>query len=117
MLEFSDDGAEVDVLRGLVVKTVALRDSRIRVIDSADQVVASDDVGTEFDGGLSYAIEFSQPLKAGKTYNLTIEAQLGAQVIDASGNPWDDLRLTVKVRGTLEAGTRKPGKHSKRKKR
>ena len=93
---------EVDSLRGLAVTSVALRDYRIRVIDSADQVVPSDDTATELDGGLSYVIAFTQPLRPGKTYALTFEAQAGSQLTDAAGNPWDDVRLTLKVRGQPE---------------
>lgn len=93
---------EVDSLRGLTVTSVALRDYRIRVIDSADQVVPSDDTATELDGGLTYVIAFSQPLRPGKTYALTLEAQAGPQLTDSSGMPWDDVRLNFQVRGQAE---------------
>ena len=106
---------EVDSLRGLTIVTIALRDYRIRVIDSADQVVPSDDIATELDGGLTYVIAFAQPLRQGKTYALTLEAQAGPQLTDWAGKPWDDVRLSLKVRGQVEP---EPGvKLSKKKKK
>ena len=105
---------EVDSLRGLTIFTIALRDYRIRVIDSADQVVPSDDIATELDGGLTYVIAFTQPLRPGKTYALTLEAQAGPQLTDWTGKPWDDVRLSLKVRGQVEP---EPGVKLNKKKR
>ncbi len=105
--------AQVEVLRGLNVNSVGLRDYRIRVIDWVDQVVSSDDTATEVDGGLVYLMNFTQPLKAGRTYTLTIEAQSGTQFTDVQGAPHDDVRYTLKVRGDVEP---EPGKPAKKKK-
>ena len=106
---------EVESWRGLTVSFVALRDYRIRVIDSADQIVPSDDTATELDGGLTYVIAFAQPLRPGKSYALTLEAQAGAQFIDSAGRPWDDVRLSIKVRGQPDPEPgRKPAKKKKK---
>ncbi len=119
LIEAVEEGAasEVEALRGITITTTALRDYRIRVIDGSDQIVPSDETATELDGGLTYTIAFAQPLKPGKRYALTLEAQAGAQFTDVTGRPWDDIRLTLQVRGQPEAETGASGKPSKKKKK
>ncbi len=110
------EGAPIEVgpLRGLSVTSVALRDYRIRVIDSADQVVPSDDWAAVLAGGLKYSMGFVQPLKPGRTYYLTIEAQNGAQLLDVTGKPWDDVRLPLRGRGDPEPEAGKPARKKKK---
>jgi len=97
-----DQVAEIDVLQSLNLKSVALRDYRLRVLDAADHVLASDDVATEVDGGLSYTTTFVKPLRPGRIYSLTIEGQIDAQFTDLHGTAWDDVRLVFKTRGQPE---------------
>lgn len=109
---------ELDSAKRITVSSPSLRDYRIRLIDSSDQVVPSNDTASELDGGLVYSIELVQALKAGKAYALTIDAQNGAQFTDVAGRALDDVRLILKVRGQLEQEPAAPGmKVSKKKKR
>ncbi len=111
------ESAEIDVLRGLTINSVALRDYRIRVIDGSDQVVPSDDTATELDGGsLNYSISFVQPLKPGRNYTVTIESQVGVEFTDTQGKPWADVRLALKTRGVYapEPGAKASKKKKKR---
>lgn len=93
----------------------ALADYRVRLLDAQEQIPPSDDEALEFDGGLSYRIGLAAPLKPGRTYALTVEAELGTDITDARGNRFQDLRLDLKVRGEPEP-ERTPGRPGKRRK-
>ena len=106
--------AEVPPLTGFTLHIGAeLKDFRVRVIDSADQVQPSDDESRAFDGGVDYLLKLSKPLKPAKTYHLQIDAQAGDLVTDRSGRAYLDYELALKVQGEPEAT---PGKKPKKKK-
>jgi hypothetical protein len=97
---------EVDPVQQLEVRIpVVLKDYRLRVFDDSDRIVPSDDTAKEADGGIDYGIAFTEPLKPGHKYRLTIEAQRG-DVID---DHYRDVERTFRVRGELErpAGAKK----------
>ena len=85
-------------------------DIRIRVIDWADRVVASDD-SQSLDGGLfNYSATFVEPLRTGRRYQLLIDSQSGT---DAE---FEDLELPIQIRGEIapEPGSRSKPKPKKR---
>ncbi|MBK7863396.1 MAG: hypothetical protein IPJ65_33305 [Archangiaceae bacterium] len=113
----ADGGAEqishdIDPVKALSVRIpVPLSDYRLRVFDETDRVVPSDDLARDADGGIDYQISFEEPLKTGRTYRLTVEPQLGAQL-----EGFKDAELVMKVRGEVQADARKqPGKAKKKK--
>jgi hypothetical protein len=112
-LTISVDGGEVtdeiDPVQQLDVRIPApLRDYRVRVFDDSDRVVPSDDTAKEADGGIDYEVVFTEPLKTGRKYRLTVEAQRG-EVID---DHYKDAERELKVRGEIEkpAGSKKKSK-------
>ncbi len=113
-LEFVASAATVDPVQVLEVATsVELRDYRIRLYDWADQIVPSDDVAT-IDGGITYRIGLLAPLHTGRTYSLVLDADLGTTMLDPAGRPLDDVRLTLNVRGEIQA---EPGARPVKKKK
>jgi hypothetical protein len=93
----------------------ALADYRVRLLDAQEQIPPSDDEAIELDGGLSYRIGLAGPLKPGRSYALTVEAELGTDITDARGNRFHDLRVDLKVRGEPEP-EKPPGRPGKRRK-
>ncbi|MBL8957765.1 MAG: hypothetical protein JNK82_43720 [Myxococcaceae bacterium] len=112
--QLADGGIEVvtgavDPVKSLSVWVpVPLADYRLRVFDEGDKVVPSDDQAHETDGGIDYLISFVEPLKTGRTYRLTVEAQLEAQL-----EGFKDVEIALKVRGQIEAD-KKPGQKKKK---
>ena len=101
---------EIDPVKQLSVWIpVVLVDYRLRIFDEGDRVVPSDDVARETDGGIDYQVVFSEPLKSGRAYRLTIESELG-QALEG----YQDAEVLLKVRGEIERETKKPGKKKKR---
>jgi hypothetical protein len=102
---------EIDPVKSLDVWIpVVLSDYRLRVFDETDRVVPSDDAASEIDGGIDYRVGFVEPLKSGRNYRLTVEAQLGAQL-----EGYKDAEVLMKVRGPIEPdGAKKPDKKRKR---
>ncbi len=101
--------SEVDPVKSLDVWIpVVLPDYRLRVFDESDKVVPSDDQARETDGGIDYTISFVEPLRSGRTYRLTVEAQLGSAL-----DGFKDAEVMMKVRGQLEPD-KKPAKRKKR---
>jgi hypothetical protein len=98
---------EMDPVQQLDVRIpLIIKDYRLRVFDDADKVVPSDDTAHEADGGIDYSIAFTEPLKAGRKYRLTIEPQL-------NDGEFKELDRTFKIRGEIE----KPPKKSKSKRK
>lgn len=102
---------ELDAVQRLNVWIpVALADYRLRVFDETDRVVPSDDLARDVDGGIDYQVTFVEPLKSGRNYRLTVEAQLGTQL-----EGYKDAEVVMKVRGEIERESKKPpGKKKKR---
>jgi hypothetical protein len=115
-LRFEDgDVTEVGPATGFTLTTpVRLKDYRVRLIDWVDHVVPSDDTVELGDGGLTYRIELSQPLESGRRYDLVVDAELGPEIADEAGRRYDDVRLSLKVRGEIQP--EKPKKKSRSKK-
>jgi len=100
---------EIEPVQSLVVWIpVALADYRLRVFDESDKVVPSDDQAHDVDGGIDYAVSFLEPLKTGRTYRLTVEAQLGSAL-----DGFKDAEVMMKVRGQIQPD-KKPGKKKRR---
>jgi hypothetical protein len=106
-LEVVDE--ELDAVKALNVWIpAALSDYRLRVFDEADRVVPSDDTAKDVDGGIDYAIAFVEPLKAGKTYRLTIESQQAAAL-----EGYRDAERVMRVRGQAADADKKTSKKKK----
>jgi hypothetical protein len=101
---------EVDPVKHLGIWVpVVLSDYRLRVFDDSDRIVPSDDAAHETDGGIDYQVTFVEPLKSGRSYRLTVEAQLGPQL-----EGFRDVEVQFRVRGQVE---REPKKTSGKKKK
>jgi hypothetical protein len=97
---------ELDPVQQLDVRIPAvIKDYRLRVFDESDRVVPSDDTAKEADGGIDYSVAFTEPLKAGHKYRLTIEPQRGDTV------EFKDVERMFRIRGEPE----KPPKKKKHK--
>jgi hypothetical protein len=94
---------------------IPLRDYRIRVFDSADKVVPSDDSPTDYGNHLEYGIVFVEPLDPGSKYSLLIDAQSGAGVTDPSGRSHPDLRREFATSGEKPKGDKPKPKKKKKK--
>jgi hypothetical protein len=118
-LIFTDAVSQVEPISGLSLATsVRLRDYRVRLFDWADQVVVSDDTAELTDAGLVYRIALPSPLRSGRRYSLLIDAQHGPKIADEAGHHYDDVRLTLEVRGEVlpdRSAKAKPGKKPKKK--
>lgn len=80
-----------------------LVDYRVRLFDGSDSIVASDDQEVVLSGGgLDYQIALQTPLKPGRSYTLTVDAQMHAAVSDAQGKLFKDCRLPIRVSGEPE---------------
>jgi hypothetical protein len=98
---------ELDPVQQLEVRIpIVIKDYRLRVFDDQDKVVPSDDTAHEADGGIDYSIQFTEPLKAGRKYRLTIEPQV-------DDGEFKELERAFKIRGEIE----KPPKKSKSKRK
>ncbi len=106
------EGAQVDPARTLLIQFPApLKDYRVRMFDGAEQVLASDEEARAEDGGMSYRIELAEPLKPGRSYALSVDAELGHEITDISGHGYRDVRVAFKVRGKAEPEPKKkPGR-------
>lgn len=104
--------AQIDPARMLLIQfPTALKDYRVRVFDGAEQVLPSDEEARAADGGLSYQIVLAGPLKPGRSYSFSVEAELGHEITDMSGRGYRDVRMGLKVRGEPEPEPKKkPGK-------
>jgi hypothetical protein len=90
-----------------------LKDFRFRLVDWRDQVVVSDD---ELLGdGRTYVIALPEPLKTGRRYTLSLDAEVGAVVTAESGQTVQDWELDFVIAGDVvpEPGSakKKPKKH------
>ncbi|MEW5737404.1 MAG: hypothetical protein AB1938_00675 [Myxococcota bacterium] len=115
-VSFVDGAAEIDPVSVLVLTTpVRLSDYRVRLFDWADQVVVSDDSAAPGDAGVVYRIALPQPLKTGRRYSLVVDAERAPEISDEAGRHYDDVRLSLKIRGEIQPDTpaKKPGKKRK----
>ena len=84
------------------------------MLDFRDQVVVSDDELTP--DGRTYVITLSEPLKAGRSYTLVLDAELGPVVTDDSGGTWNDWELAFRIAGEIQPEPGAPKKPKKQKK-
>jgi hypothetical protein len=107
--------ALVDPTGGLVLE-VSPRpmDARVRLFDAADLVVDSDDTATALDGGWRYALSLLEPLRAGRSYTLVLDAEQGPGLVDARGRALDDVRLGIQVRGDAAPDGASPAKRKRK---
>jgi hypothetical protein len=95
--------AEVEAVGGLrVLANLPLSNYRIRLLDEADKVVASDDRAETVDEGLDYRIGLLAPLRPGRRYALVVDAQSGPMIMDTTGREHGELRLELLVSGERE---------------
>jgi hypothetical protein len=107
--------AQIDAPKTLTIAMPAkLRDFRFRLVDWRDQVVTSDD--ELLSDGRTYVITLPEPLKTGRHYTLSLDAELGAVVTAESGQTIPDWDLDFSVAGDVvpEPGSLKKPKHKKR---
>ncbi len=91
----------IDAATALTVSLpIKLKDFRIRLIDFREQVVASDD--ELMADGRTYVITLPEPLKTGRGYTLTLDAELGPIVTDDSGGTWNDWELAFRIAGDVQ---------------
>jgi hypothetical protein len=113
-----NEAAELDSASSLKLEIpVKLKDFRVRLFDDHEQVVPSDDVADVDDAGVRYQADLLQPLRSGRAYTLMIDAEVGPELRDDLGRAWDDVRLSLKVRGEIQpepGAAKKPGKPSKK---
>ena len=103
--------AQIDSARSVfILFPTPLKDYRVRMFDGAEQVLASDEEARAEDGGMSYRIVLAAPLKPGRAYSFSVEAELGHEITDFSGRGYRDVRVGLRVRGEPEAEPKKkPG--------
>lgn len=117
VLDGLDAGETFEPIAALTLSFPApLEDVRVRVMDWTDAVVPSDDEQT-VDGGFSYRITFTQPLKTGRGYSLLVDAETGDTFRDARGTEHAELRLPFRISGDVQPEPGKPAKKPKKKKR
>ena len=105
--------AEIEPARSVFIQfPTPLKDYRVRIFDGAEQVLASDEEARAEDGGMSYRIVLAAPLKPGRSYSFSVEAELGHEITDLVGRGYRDVRVGLKVRGEPEPepSKKKPGK-------
>jgi hypothetical protein len=94
---------QIDPARSVfILFPIALKDYRVRMFDGAEQVLPSDEEARVEDGGMSYRIVLSAPLRPGRSYNFSVEAELGHEISDLSGRGYRDVRVGLKIRGEPE---------------
>lgn len=92
-----------------------LKDLRIRLLDWRDQLVVSDD--ELMPDGVTYVITLKDPLKTGRRYKLSLDAELGTVVTSESGQSMQDWELEFTVAGDVQPDPAALKKSSKKKKR
>jgi hypothetical protein len=70
-----------------IVVNRGLRNARLRVLDEADRVVASDETLDERPDSIRDELHFEAPLEPGHRYVLVLDAENGAQILDERGQP------------------------------
>ncbi len=95
--------AQIDPAKEAFIQfPIPLKDYRIRMFDGAEQVLPSDEEARIEDGGMTYRIVLAAPLKPGRSYAFSVEAELGHEITDMSGRGYRDVRVALKVRGEPE---------------
>lgn len=90
----------------------AFKAPRIRLFDSNDRILESDDTDVATDGGddgttLGYRISLLDGLEPGRAYHLGIDTEIepplvdfaGKPIVDRTGRPMDELRIELNVVG------------------
>lgn len=111
-----DSKLELDGKVGRFVLRLPSRliDYRVRFFDGAQRVLPSDDQEVPLpDGGLEYHVTLKDPLKPGREYALTIDAQVSAVIADAQGRFFKDRTVELRIAGPAEPEPL-PKKKSKR---
>lgn len=106
--------ANLDEVAALTISMpIKLKDFRIRLMDWQDKIVVSDD--ELLADGKTYLLTPSEPLKAGRSYTLKLDADLGVIVTDETGGTWNDWELPFRMSGEAvpEPSAKKPGKKKK----
>jgi hypothetical protein len=106
--------AQIEDVTALTVSMpIKLKDFRIRLMDWQDKIVVSDD--ELLADGKTYLVTPSEPLKSGRNYTLTLDADLGLVITDETGGTWNDWELSFHMTGDVvpEPSARKPGKKKK----
>ena len=112
--------AQIDPARSVfILFPIPLKDYRVRMFDGAEQVLPSDEEARAEDAGMSYRIVLSAPLKPGRAYSFSVEAELGHEITDMSGRGYRDVRVGLKVRGEPEPEPKagKNGKNGKKRRK
>ncbi|MFO0600343.1 MAG: hypothetical protein U0228_33850 [Myxococcaceae bacterium] len=101
--------SEIEPTRKLTIGLgVKLKDFRLRLMDWRDQLVVSDDeVSTD---GRTLTISLPESLKAGRSYSLVLDAELGPVVTAESGASFNDWDLAFRIAGEVEPEPAAPGK-------
>jgi hypothetical protein len=92
-----------------------VRNYRLRVLDEADRVMASDDVPEELPQGIRYTLRFLTGLRPGSSYAIVLDAQSGATMTDDAGAPLPPLRVGLEISGEKEKAPPPPVERSKKK--
>jgi len=110
--------AQIDPAKEAFIQfPIPLKDYRVRMFDGAEQVLPSDEEARIEDGGMTYRIVLAAPLKPGRSYTFSVEAELGHEIADMSGRGYRDVRVALKVRGEPEPEPAAKNQKKKAKKR
>ena len=108
----------IDPAQRLEVRTnLELSNYRVRLFDEVDRALESDDEADTTHESLVYRIQLKAPLKTGHRYSLSVDAQTGSAITDATGRTHPDQRLEFQVSGEKEKPAPPPKKPVKKKRR
>jgi hypothetical protein len=79
-----------------------LKNQRLRILDEAERVMASDETLEQTDAGTRDQVHFLQPLLGGHRYTVVLDAQTPGDVVDPEGKPVPEQRLTFQTTGERE---------------
>lgn len=85
-----------------IVTNEPLRNERIRILDEADRVMASDEQLEETDAGIRDQVSLPQPLLGGHRYTLVLDGQNPGDVLDPEGHVVPEQRLQFQTTGERE---------------
>lgn len=94
-----------------------LRNFRLRFLDEADRVMASDETLDVTDAGIRDQVKFTQPLLGGHRYTLVLDGQGPGDILDPEGHPVPEQRLEIQTTGEREQPPKPPAKKPSRRHR